>query len=95
VEATRGSLGVTAMSHQRLVMALARADVALYAAEACLAEKARSPARAALLSDASHRLAGRALAALDGAGTALGDERTDALVLECVEALGTDLVRPT
>ncbi len=95
VEATRGSLGVTAIAHQRLVVALARADVNLYAAEACALRARSMPKRAALLSEACRRLTHDAAVALDGAGSALESERLDAAVLDSIEPLGGDLVRPS
>lgn len=95
VEATRGSLGVTAVGHQRLVTSLARADVALYAAEVCSMEAARSPARSVVLAAATRRLANGVFSALDGVGTALADERADSAVIDALGESAEELVRPS
>lgn len=88
VARSRGVHGVGAVSHQRLVVSLARSDVWLRAADACLAR------RDALGRESARVLARAASEALDQADAAEHDERTDDALLELVGARGEDLVRP-
>lgn len=92
VGATQHNLGVTAIGHQRLVAALARADMYLFAAEACLAE-AREPL-ATLAREAARELAVEAGAALDRAASSPTDERSDQEVLESLGDDARALLRP-
>jgi alkylation response protein AidB-like acyl-CoA dehydrogenase len=85
VGATQHTLGVTAIGHQRLVAALAWADILLFAAEACLAN-AREPLTT-LAREAARELAVEANAALDRAVSSPTDERSDQAVLD---SLGDD-----
>lgn len=85
---TRDVHGVGAVSHQRLVTSLARADVWLFAADACLA-------RHDSLGRESARVLGIAASrALDDAARSSSEEQGDEALLELVGERGEDLVRP-
>jgi alkylation response protein AidB-like acyl-CoA dehydrogenase len=85
---TRDMHGVGAVAHQRLITSLARADVWLCAADACLARQD------ALGRESARVLARAASEALDQADLAEQDERTDDALLELVGLRGEALVRP-
>lgn len=95
VRAVRRDLGVSAIRHQSLLVALARADVALYAAESCRAGLGgASEARRRGLETAALRLERTALASLDEAIAADVAERADAALLELLGDDAAELVRP-
>ena len=92
VQMFRRSLGVRAVGHQRLVLALAQADVALFAAAQCLrhaSDRSEPLARAAV-----QRMVGAAERAIADSGCASTDELLDLLVLESLGTEATWLVRP-
>jgi acyl-CoA dehydrogenase len=84
VHAFRRAHGVQAVSHQPLLIALARADVALYAAHACLCHARQHVEVEAVAIQASRRLVARALTSLDEACTAVPDEAGDEALLDCL-----------
>jgi alkylation response protein AidB-like acyl-CoA dehydrogenase len=92
VDTTRRSLGVTAIGHQRLVSALARADVYLYAADAC--HRAADGPIGAIAEEAGRELALEARTQLDRAGWSTTDEQADLRVLEQLGDEGRSLVLP-
>lgn len=92
VEITRRWFGVRAVSHQRLVLSLARADVLLFAAEACLSVAERSTPIAA--KEAAHRLTIDAVRMIDDARRATTDESCDVAVLDSLGEDALALVRP-
>ncbi len=87
VRAIRDAYGVTAIQRQPLVLALARADVALFAASCCLSEaRAASGQRAALLRHAARRALDQARAAVRASDFASTDEIDEHAIVDALMA---------